>query len=64
MTRFTEAPEFTTVPAIGLSLMTLPEGTVLLADVVTVPTTRPSAVIAVAAAGWTSPTTFGTCVAI
>src|SRR5919204_3458988 len=40
--------------------MTDPDGTVVLEDVVTVPTTRPALVIAVVAAGCVRPTTFGT----
>ena len=43
-------PRITIVPATGLSLITLPDGTVLLAAIVTVPTTRPTLVIAVVAA--------------
>jgi len=59
-TRFTEEPTATDVPASGASLITLPEGTVLLDPVDTVPTTRPAPVIDVVAAVWVSPTTFGT----
>ncbi len=59
-TRFTDEPVFTLVPAVGFSLMTLPDATVLLACVVTVPTTKPAVVIAVLAALCVSPTTFGT----
>jgi hypothetical protein len=58
--RLTEEPAATAVPAAGLSLITLPEATVLLDAVVTVPTVRPAVVIAVDAAAWVSPTTFGT----
>ena len=58
-TRFTALPGLTCVPAVGLSLITLPEATVLLAWVVTVPTTRPASVIAVVAAACVSPTTLG-----
>ena len=57
---FTEEPTFTLVPAVGLSLITLPEATVLLDAVVTVPSTKPTPVSAVVAAAWVSPTTFGT----
>ena len=59
-TRFTAEPASTAVPADGLSLMTLPEGTVVLDCVVTVPTVSPAAVIALLAAAWVLPTTFGT----
>src|ERR1019366_3188787 len=60
ITRFTADPRATSVPATGLSLITLPDATVPLAAVVTVPTTRPAPVIAVAAAACVCPTTFGT----
>ena len=40
--------------------MTLPEGTVSLRTIFTVPSTRPAAVIAVGASARVSPTTFGT----
>ncbi len=40
--------------------MTLPLGTVALLAIVTVPSTRPAPVIALVAAGWVNPTTFGT----
>jgi hypothetical protein len=40
--------------------MTLPEATVPLLAVVTVPSTKPAPVIAVVAAAWVVPTTFGT----
>jgi hypothetical protein len=60
-TRFTDDPVFTEVPATGLSLITSPEGTVLLDAVVTVPTNSPTPVIAVDAAICVSFTTFGTC---
>jgi hypothetical protein len=59
-TMFTAEPTFTLVPAVGLSLITLPEATVLLEAVVTVPRTKPAPVMAVVAAAWVSPTTFGT----
>src|SRR5271154_4710229 len=59
-TRFTADPIATDVPATGLSLITLPDGTVLLDAVVTVPRTRPTPVIALVAAACVSPTTVGT----
>ena len=59
-TRFTDEPTVTDAPASGDSLITPPEGTVLLDAVNTVPTTRPVPVIEVVAALWVSPTTFGT----
>ena len=59
-TRFTAEPTLTLVPAVGLSLITLPEATVLLDAVVTVPSTKPAPVIAVVAAACVAPTTFGT----
>jgi hypothetical protein len=49
-TRLTAEPAATEVPAIGFSLMTPPEATVLLVAVVTVPTVSPAPVIAVLAA--------------
>jgi hypothetical protein len=60
ITRFTDDPVFTDVPAVGLSLITSPEGTVELEAVVTVPTASPAPVIAVVAAASVSPTTLGT----
>jgi hypothetical protein len=59
-TKLTAEPTLTLVPAVGLSLITLPAATVLLDAVVTVPTTKPAPVIAVVAAACESPTTFGT----
>src|SRR6185369_11325780 len=59
-TRLTADPAFTCVPAAGLSLITLPAGTVLLAAVVTTPSTSPALVMAVVAAACVRPTTFGT----
>ena len=59
-TRFTADPTLTLVPAVGVSLITFPEATVLLDAVVTVPSTNPAPVMAVVAAAWVSPTTFGT----
>ena len=59
-TRFTAEPATTDVPAAGLSLITLPEGTVVLGAVVTVPTTNPAALMADVAAACVLPTTFGT----
>ena len=60
MTRFTAEPRFTLVPAVGLWLITSPAATVLLVAVVTVPSNKPAPVMAVVAAAWVSPTTFGT----
>ena len=57
-TRFTAEPFATPVPAAGLWLITLPAGTVALDCCVTVPTTSPAFVMAVAAAACVSPTTF------
>src|SRR5947209_18171058 len=59
-TRFTAEPLLTCVPAAGLELITVPEGTVLLDAVVTVPSTRPALVIALVAAVCVMPTTLGT----
>jgi hypothetical protein len=59
-TRLTADPEFTLVPALGLSLMTIPDATVELLAEVTVPTTSPAPVMAVVAADWVSPATLGT----
>jgi hypothetical protein len=59
-TRLTEVPPLTSVPAVGLSLITLPLGTVLVDAVVTVPSTRPAEVRADVAADCVAPTTFGT----
>src|SRR5215475_8078464 len=56
----TALPTTICVPAVGFSLMTDPEGTVVLDAVVTVPTINPAFVIAVEAAAWVRPTTFGT----
>jgi hypothetical protein len=60
ITKFTDDPALTLVPPTGLSLITLPDATVLLDAVVTVPTTSPAPVIAVLAAPCVLPTTFGT----
>ena len=57
---FTAEPMFTVFPAAGLSLMTLPEATVLLDCRVTVPSTKPAPVMAVLAPACVSPTTLGT----
>ena len=57
---FTPEPDLTVVPAVGLWLMTLPEGTVALLTVLTVPTVNPAPVIALVAAACVRPTTFGT----
>src|SRR6516162_11392039 len=59
-TMFTAEPGATLVPAVGLSLITEPEGTVWLDCCVTVPTTSPAPVIAAAAAVCVMLTTFGT----
>jgi hypothetical protein len=59
-TSVTADPVATLVAAAGFSLMTLPEATVLLDWVVTVPTVNPAPVMAVLATAWVSPTTFGT----
>src|SRR3954452_19894426 len=59
-TSATAMPVATCVPATGDSLITEPAGTVVLEAVVTVPTTRFALVIAVVAAAWVRPTTFGT----
>src|SRR5205823_14859759 len=59
-TRLTAEPLATLVPAVGLSLMTLPAATVLLDCIVTAPTVRPAPVMALAAAACVWPTTFGT----
>src|SRR3954470_12378721 len=59
-TSATALPAATCDPAMGLWLMTTPAGTVLLADVVTPPRTRPAPVMAPVAAVCVRPTTFGT----
>src|SRR5438067_1673408 len=59
-TRLTAEALVTLVPAAGLSLITLPEATVLLDCCVTAPTVRPALVMALVAAAWVWPTTFGT----
>jgi hypothetical protein len=59
-TSVTADPVATLVAAAGVSLMTLPEATVLLDWVVTVPAVNPAPVMAVLATAWVSPTTFGT----
>src|SRR2546423_15716426 len=59
-TRLTGEPLATLVPAVGLSLMTLPAATVLLDCIVTAPTVRPAPVMALVAAACVWPTTFGT----
>jgi hypothetical protein len=58
--RFTAEPLATLVPAIGLSLITLPEGTVGLLAALIAPTLRPAPVMALDAAACVKPTTFGT----
>src|SRR5204862_6274804 len=59
-TRLTAAPLATLVPAAGLSVITLPEATVVLDCCVTVPAVRPALVMALVAAACVWPTTFGT----
>src|SRR5262245_18084627 len=59
-TRFTALPVATCVPLVGVWLITDPDGTVVLDAVVTVPSVRFAFVIAVVAAAWVRPTTFGT----
>src|SRR5205814_7223163 len=59
-TRSTAEPLATIVPAVGLSLMTLPEPTVVLDCCVTAPMVRPAPVMALVAAACIWPTTFGT----
>src|SRR5437764_1221038 len=61
-TRLTAEPLATLVPAVGLSLMTLPAATVLLDCIVTVPRVRPAPVMALVAADCVWPTTFGTAI--
>src|SRR5262245_27783659 len=58
--RLTALPGAACAPAAGFWLITEPAGTVALAAVVIVPTTRPALTIAVDAAACVSPTTFGT----
>src|SRR5205807_514416 len=59
-TRLTAEPFATLVPAAGLSLITLPEATVVLDCCVTAPAVRPALVMALVADACVSPTTFGT----
>src|SRR5437588_11965802 len=59
-TRLTAEPRTTSAPAAGLSLITLPEATVVLDCCVTVPLVRPAPVMALVAAACVWPTTFGT----
>src|SRR5207302_6511246 len=59
-TRLTAEALATLVPAAGLSLITLPEATVVLDCIVTVPAVRPALVRALVAAACVWPTTFGT----
>ena len=58
-TRLTEVPPLTSVPAVGLSLITLPLGTVLLDAVVTVPSTRLAEVMDDVAEACVARTTLG-----
>src|SRR3954464_5902108 len=60
MTSATALPTATCVPATGDSLITEPAATVVLDAVVIAPTVRFTPVIAVVAAAWVWPTTFGT----
>ena len=48
--RFTVLLDATDVPAVGVWLITLPDGTVALVAIVTVPTRRPAEVMEVVAA--------------
>jgi hypothetical protein len=50
ITRFTADPALTIAPAAGLSLITSPDGTVVLEALVILPTTSPALVIAAEAA--------------
>src|SRR5262245_36298722 len=59
-TSATSEPTTTCVPATGFWLITEPAGTVVLDDVVIVPTVRLAAVIAFVAAACVIDTTFGT----
>src|SRR5205807_9173346 len=59
-TRLTAEALATLVPAAGLSLITLPEATVVLDCCVTVPAVRPALVRALVADACVWPTTFGT----
>src|SRR5207244_4352162 len=59
-TSATALPTVTCVAALGFSLITDPDGTVVLVALVTAPTVRFALVIAVVAAVCVSPTTFGT----
>ena len=56
---FTAPPLSMITPAAGFWLMTLPEGTVALLCIVTVPRVRPALVSAAVAAACVIPTTFG-----
>jgi len=58
--KLTELPDATLVAAAGFWLITLPAATVALLAIVTVPNTKPALVIALVAAAWVDPTTFGT----
>src|SRR4029079_3641448 len=60
MTSATALPEAACEPPSGDWLMTRPAGTVELAAVLIVPTVRPAPVIALDAAAWLRPATFGT----
>jgi hypothetical protein len=58
--KFTAEAGVTIAAGAGLWLTTLPEATVALLAIVTVPTVKPAPVIDEVAAVWVSPTTFGT----
>ena len=60
MTSATALPVATLVPAAGFSLITDPEGTVVLDELVIAPTVKPALVIDDVAAACVKPTTFGT----
>ena len=59
-TKLTIDPKLTDVPATGVELIKLPEGTEALEAAVTAPITRPMLVMAVVACTSVSPTMFGT----
>src|SRR5271167_855790 len=58
--RLTAVPGATLAAGAGFWLMTLPEATVALVAIVTVPRTKPAPVIALVAAAWVRPVTAGT----
>src|SRR5919198_330350 len=59
-TRLTALPTTTSLPDVGVWLITDPVGTVVLDALVTVPTVRPADVIVLVAAACVKLTTFGT----